>query len=79
MSPRNGNSFFKLVLIYARSARDSSSMTKMRSQRNESDVAEKTRSEDVLSARKKRLSWTRRIWISLGRLTLSGREKLQHR
>jgi len=31
-------------------------MTKMRSLRSESAVAERTRSEDVLSARKKRLS-----------------------
>jgi hypothetical protein len=36
-------------------------MTKMRSQRNESAVAEKTRSEDELSAKRKRQCWTRKI------------------
>jgi hypothetical protein len=36
-------------------------MTKMRSQRSESAVAEKTRSEDELSARRKRPCWTRKI------------------
>jgi hypothetical protein len=54
-------------------------MMKTRSQRNGNAVAGKTRSEDELSARRKRQCWTRKIWISLGRQILNGSGRPQHR
>lgn len=55
-------------------------MTKMtKARRNESGVAEKTRREDGRNERRRRRSWMRKIWISLGRRILNGNERLPPR
>ncbi len=54
-------------------------MMKTRSPRSESGVGGKTRSDDVLSVRRRRLSWTRKTWISLERQIQTGSARLQHR
>jgi hypothetical protein len=53
-------------------------MTKTKNLRNENDDANEIRNAEG-SARRKRLSWMRKISISLERQTLNGSGRLHHR
>lgn len=62
-----------------RSARVSLSTTKTKNQTTKNVRERRESAGENAIVRKKKLPWMTKIWISLGRQTLNGSAKLQHR